>query len=81
MSEDLHEIANGFTFRDVSYHKYDFVLLKAESGPCIIGQIYDIKFAKKARGNGGCILYYAEVGRVNDMLNIYPKSEKLKDEV
>lgn len=49
MEARVIESGNGVAWRGTNYHRHDFVMIKADRGPCLLGQISDIKQPKHRR--------------------------------
>lgn len=74
----LAEVEKGFAFRGSTYHIDDYVMIKTPSGPCDIGQIVELTFAKSMRG--AATVSVLMLGRISDIIDICPM-DIVKDEV
>lgn len=54
----------GVAWHGVNYHIYDFVMIKAEQGPCHIGHIINIRFPQNYRSHDLPIVTVKLMGRI-----------------
>jgi DNA (cytosine-5)-methyltransferase 1 len=73
--EDARELSSGVAWHGINYHIHDFVMIKAEQGPCHIGHIVRIRFRTKS----GPIVTVNLMGRIST-LTTRPQNVN-KDEV
>lgn len=71
-----HEIHRGVAWKGAKYHHRDFVMIKAQEGPCHIGQITRIHIQQS---DDECWVRVRMFGRIGK-LGVRP-AEELKDEV
>ena len=57
-------LKTGVAWHGVNYHIHDFVLIKAELGPCHIGQITHIQFSSKSRSHELAVITAKLLGRI-----------------
>jgi len=68
-------ITHGLAFAGKQFHLEDFVLYRAESGPCNIGYVVGVTFQHRS-----AFVTVRKVGRISDLGKILPAS-MIKDEV
>ena len=68
-------VTHGVAFAGKQFHMEDFVLYRAESGPCNIGYVVDVKFEGRFP-----FVVVRKVGRIADLEKILP-AKMIKDEV
>ena len=68
-------VIHGLAFAGKHFHLEDFVLYRAESGPCHIGYIVAVTFEPRS-----AFVTVRKVGRISDLERILP-STTIKDEV
>lgn len=69
----------GVGWHGVNYHIYDFVMIKAEQGPCHIGHIVDIRFPQNYRSHDLPVITVKLMGRIC-AIKTRPR-DVMKDEV
>lgn len=69
----------GVGWHGVNYHIYDFVMIKAEQGPCHIGHIIDIRFPQNYRSHDLPVVTVKLMGRIST-IKTRPR-DVIKDEV
>lgn len=74
------KIPAGVAYHGNTFHLYDFVLIRADIGPCHIGHIVDILFPAKAHRNESPTIRARVLGRIGSLLGILPRNV-VKDEV
>jgi len=72
------KIPHGVAWKGVKYHVHDTIMIRAEEGPCHIGQIFRINFSQ-SDDQDSLFVRVRLFGRI-DKLGLRPASE-LKDEV
>lgn len=61
--EDPRKLSSGVAWHGINYHIHDFVMIKAEKGPCHIGHIVHIRFRTKS----GPIVTVKLLGRISTL--------------
>jgi hypothetical protein len=56
-------------------------MIKTRDATCLIAQIVGFRFDDSARSQGACMVGVEPLGRVNDILRLYPGDDIVKDEV
>ncbi|KAI0095061.1 S-adenosyl-L-methionine-dependent methyltransferase [Irpex rosettiformis] len=73
------EQGSGVAIGGYIYHLNDYALAKSDGGPCLIGQVEEIKASVAAREQGACHISLRLFGRVRDVIG--PEDEdRLSDE-
>jgi DNA (cytosine-5)-methyltransferase 1 len=75
----VRRLPRGVAFQGRTYHLSDFVLIRAEKGPCTIGYITNFKYPGKAQRQTMAIVTVRLLGRING-IGVLP-GDVLKDEV
>jgi DNA (cytosine-5)-methyltransferase 1 len=61
--EDAHELPSGIAWHGVNYHIHDFVMIKADQGPCQIGHIVRVRYRTKS----GPLVTFKLLGRISTL--------------
>ncbi len=72
-SENPRLIKKGFAIGYQHYHWNDFIMIKADTGVCKIGQIIGVRFPEATRESTDVKVHVQLLGRVSDILYICPK--------
>jgi DNA (cytosine-5)-methyltransferase 1 len=68
-------VTHGLAFAGKQFHLEDFVLYRADSGPCNIGHIVGVTFEHRS-----AFVTVRKVGRISDLGRLLP-AKMIKDEV
>lgn len=71
-----HGITHGMVFARKQYHLEDFVLYRAENGPCNIGYVTDITFSNRL-----ALVTVRKVGRIAQLAEKVLPTNMIRDEV
>lgn len=73
------KVSGGAVWHQTEYHESDFVLIKADEGPCHIGHVLEINLPRRGRAHDKTKVRVHLLGRIDKLGN--RPATTLKDEV